>query len=931
MAKQQVSRQSGGDRVGSSSRSSRDSGPASRKKGSAAGGEPRDAAVVEASARHLDTSEVAGKQQAESSVAAPSEDHIFGLSPNGNGMVGAQPQQADAESPDPELEDPLLEEATGEDVEGERFGAFQLAPDANGQTGDQHYAEVPREPARALRYYVDAISDVGVEGWVMFTTRPSHRCVVGLKEGGTIVARAIASRYRADLQESGVGDGCHSFVLPMPRPYLDGEEHVLEVVEMSTGASLTAKPVVWRSTAGTAGAGLTGSGARIEVPSDLMQRSEMESRESEVFRFPIMSDSPAPAAMRRTGARSGASSDVRVLFDVSDLVYYIGHHPNLTGIQRVQSSIILSVVADAVVPLSSLVLLSFNTRIHRWSSIPTGYFISLLKDLLLAENKRLISFPVMDARLGILPGSTEFDGAGILDDGAPSAFCLLGAAWVQRDYFHRVVDLKRRYGTRVVMTIHDLIPVYARETCDQGTALVFDKFLRRALRHTDHFLAVSESTAKDLRRFTAGLGLPAPSITVTEEGSSFDEFLPKTDGDRNSQWEGLPERYVLFVSTIEGRKNHRLIFNVWRRMAAAGVDVPYLICVGRVGWKSEEFIAELVETRYLDGKVILLKEISDAQLKALYDNCLFTLFPSLYEGWGLPVSESLAAGKVCVCSDRASIPEVAGKFGVYLDINDTDACLGTIRRLVTDSAHLAKLESNIRKGFKPITWGTVAKRIVEGCRTVAKLPPASPYVTIPYSTEVSFAAAPVVEADGIFGEDLVARVMETRKGLFLSEPLQLENFLRGEEARSGPNWAEPENWGTWSCHSGGELVFDLGPSQTDVYYVYLRLRASGPLSELQVRISANGEFLWGERIGNKSRDIMVRIRRRGGTAAGWRMRLRAEANLSSELRDRLAAVDGRVPTIGFERMLVVPDDDVKTRIDILSRFVIGDGTARLAL
>jgi len=78
------------------------------------------------------------------------------------------------------------------------------------------------------------------------------------------------------------------------------------------------------------------------------------------------------------------------------------------------------------------------------------------------------------------------------------------------------------------------------------------------------------------------------------------------------------------------------------------VDPPHLVCVGRLGWKSSSFISTLVETNYLDGKVLLLRDISDTDLRMLYSHCLFTVCPTFYEGWGLPVGESLAMGKICV-------------------------------------------------------------------------------------------------------------------------------------------------------------------------------------------------------------------------------------------------------------------------------------------
>lgn len=468
-----------------------------------------------------------------------------------------------------------------------------------------------------------------------------------------------------------------------------------------------------------------------------------------------------------------------------------------------------------------------------------------------------------------------------------------------------------------------MIPIYARETCDQGTALVFEEFLLRALRHADRFVCVSENTANDLRRYAAAAGVPVPPVTISRNGSTFEEFFVLREAQYEKKWDEIPKRFVLFVGTIEGRKNHKLILDVWRRLAQQDKDVPSLVCVGRIGWKSDAFIAGLVETNYLDGKVILLKDVSDAQLKVLYKECLFTLCPSFYEGWGLPVGESLAAGKVCVCSDRASLPEVAGKFGVYIDIADAAETYTTIRGLIRSPAKLKKLEAEIRRNYKPITWRSVADRVLKACKEASTSGVNAAARTIPYCTEISFASAPRRDVEGIFGEDLVARIVEARKGLFLFEPMQEENFLRGEDARSGGNWAEPENWGTWSCHSGGELTLDLPPNDAAIYFVHLRARASGPLSDLHVRFHANGELVWDDTIGSRPRNIILRVRKRPVGPDGWQLRLRAEATLTAELRERIATVDGRVPTVGFERMLIVPETDLRTRLDVLTKVYSG--------
>jgi hypothetical protein len=208
--------------------------------------------------------------------------------------------------------------------------------------------------------------------------------------------------------------------------------------------------------------------------------------------------------------------------------------------------------------------------------------------------------------------------------------------------------------------------------------------------------------------------------------------------------------------------------------------------------------------------------------------------------------------------------------------------------------------------------------VVTACRDAAKTEWREPYpfASIPYSSEIGFAWLGR-DAEGTFGDDLLARIVDTRKGHFLNEPLQETNFLRGEEARAGGSWAEPEHWGTWLCRSPGEIVVGLAPNESQLYYVFLRLRATGPLAERPVKLSANGEMVWNAALGSRPKDVRFAVRRRSVGPGGWRLRLRAEIDLSTETEAQIAGMDGRVPTTGFERLVVVPEDDLKTRLDIL--------------
>jgi glycosyltransferase involved in cell wall biosynthesis len=111
---------------------------------------------------------------------------------------------------------------------------------------------------------------------------------------------------------------------------------------------------------------------------------------------------------------------------------------------------------------------------------------------------------------------------------------------------------------------------------------------------------------------------------------------------------------VLFVSTSEIRKDHRLLVRVWRRLIARhGTEaVPALIFAGQIGWMVDDLLADLAASGHLGGKTEHKPGLSDEELDGAYRSCLFTVFPSLCEGWGLPIAESLAHGKFCVASNR---------------------------------------------------------------------------------------------------------------------------------------------------------------------------------------------------------------------------------------------------------------------------------------
>src|SRR6266481_4322 len=287
---------------------------------------------------------------------------------------------------------------------------------------------------------------------------------------------------------------------------------------------------------------------------------------------------------------------------------------------------------------------------------------------------------------------------------------LLGAGWGIPNYMKHMAEVKRCYGIRFAILIHDLIPIKYKSFVEPHHTVQFRNWLRDAIPLADIVFTNSKHTRTALIEFAAESGWRLPRVEALQLGSGFCD--PRTAGEQATT--SFPARYVLFVSTIEVRKNHRLLVRVWQRLLERhGANlVPNLVFVGKVGWLVDGLLADLEASGYLNGKVILLPSLSDAELQQAYRSCLFTVFPSLCEGWGLPIVESLAHGKFCVASNHASIPEAGGDLIDYFDPLNEDDALAKIERPLIDPGYLATREAKLRAEYRPRTWADCVHALI---------------------------------------------------------------------------------------------------------------------------------------------------------------------------------------------------------------------------
>jgi glycosyltransferase involved in cell wall biosynthesis len=284
----------------------------------------------------------------------------------------------------------------------------------------------------------------------------------------------------------------------------------------------------------------------------------------------------------------------------------------------------------------------------------------------------------------------------------------LGAPWALIDYPNRIARLKAEMGIRFALLIYDVIPIARPEFFERGPSMLFSAFMRDYVVIADQLLTISRSTANDVGKFIGNESTAAvrrPAVLRIGTGFILPDFvsrLPDNLGDGG---------YALFVSTIEARKNHILAFLAWRRLLEVlpRDRVPQLVFLGRVGWMVKDLMQQIRNSDYLGGKLTIIENADDPMLAALNRGARFTLFPSFYEGWGLPVSESLAFGKVCLASNSTSIPEAGGAFCLYHDPESVSEAFELYKRAIEEPDLITNMEMRIREEYQPVSWSVSAR------------------------------------------------------------------------------------------------------------------------------------------------------------------------------------------------------------------------------
>jgi hypothetical protein len=290
--------------------------------------------------------------------------------------------------------------------------------------------------------------------------------------------------------------------------------------------------------------------------------------------------------------------------------------------------------------------------------------------------------------------------------GDGDSLLLLGNVWDQPGLQDSIQRLKDSRPIRVFHLVYDLIPVLAPHWSEPTLPARYAEYLTKAAALSDELFAISQATALDLARFGVANRVTLPPVTVIRLG---DEVPAGGEPEAPPEmWAQRP--FVLTVGALEARKNHALLYAVWKLAHERGIVLPTLVIVGARGFGADDSVRALANDPTLRERVLILSDVGDGGLRWLYENCRFTIYPSIYEGWGLPIAESLHHGKLCLASGSSSMPEIAGDLVEYFSPFDAAECLALAARYMDDRL-LRDREARITSEYRGQSWSQTARQL----------------------------------------------------------------------------------------------------------------------------------------------------------------------------------------------------------------------------
>jgi glycosyltransferase involved in cell wall biosynthesis len=569
----------------------------------------------------------------------------------------------------------------------------------------------------------------------------------------------------------------------------------------------------------------------------------------------------------------------QLAFDVTDLLDYLRDARTPTGIQRVQMGFLGALLARAERPVP-LLLVCYDPSAWRWWHVEEAAFRRVLALARIGAREDEPAWRTATAALvqpDLRPEAPLADGCTLAS---------LGNAWGIEDYFRGLRLLRASVALRYVAFLHDCVPLAMPEHCLDLTVRLYARWFSALSLQADALLANSQATAADRARFMAALPRQPPLTVVPLAVEP-----PPPAAAAAAAAAALPvplpgEAFVLFVATIESRKNHLLVFQAWldlvRRLGADAV--PRLVCVGRPGWQAEPALTLWQRSPELRRKVEFVTGVSDLALAGLTSRCLFSVYNSYHEGWGLPVSESLAAGKLAVVPAHSGLLESGAQGAVFFPGQDRPALVEVLARLITDAPHRAALEARIDRAAAGRSFAIAAEDLLRALMAPAPAPPAPPPLPTGRHLPLGVGAARSPSAELAWAEAM----------------------------RLGLGWWWPEPDGVWTRDGVATLHLPAELPAGAALRVLLHLRAPPRGITLRLRLRGAAEGPWQRLVLGPGERLSCVLQGAAGPQG-------AAVDLDAGDGDMLGDRAKRRVGVALTGLMLCREDDLAARIAALER------------
>jgi glycosyltransferase involved in cell wall biosynthesis len=273
------------------------------------------------------------------------------------------------------------------------------------------------------------------------------------------------------------------------------------------------------------------------------------------------------------------------------------------------------------------------------------------------------------------------------------------------------------YGVPAVATVHDLSQLHVRQKYDAARMFYATRVLPLLIGRQQRIITVSSSTRSDVLSRTS---VSADRVSVVPNGVDLSRYAPLDEASaREAALRlGLREPYLLYVARLEHPgKNHVTLLEAFARLRAAGL--PHKLVLAGPRWNGAEAIDAAVARLGLAEHVVFTGFVAGDDLPGLYAGAAAFVFPSLYEGFGIPLLEAMACGIPSCVANVSSLPEVAGDAALLFDPRDPAAIASALQRLLTDDLLRARLRARGLKRCAEFTWERSAGGVLEACRAAA--------------------------------------------------------------------------------------------------------------------------------------------------------------------------------------------------------------------